>query len=104
MDEETIWTGIYFFVIGGIFSIFALEIAWDILQTNLREIMCNVLLYILDTFEFVGTQVMSPEGQERMSPMYAMYRGIINFILLAGESLPGGLGGLRLKRFLFSHH
>lgn len=101
MDEELLYT-IIWIIIGGILSIIAFELLWDFIQMNIREVLYNTLMYILDTFEHVGTLTLSPGGQERMNPMYAWCRFIINIGFSVGEFLPGGLGGFGLNRYLSS--
>ena len=104
MDEELLeilYMGVWI-LIGGLLSIIALEIIWEMLQMNIRLILYNTFMSIIDTFEFVGTTTLSPEGQERMNPMYDWCRFIINIGFSVGEFLPGGLGGFGLKRYLSS--
>lgn len=97
MDEELLYT-IIWIIIGGILSIIAFELLWDFIQMNIREVLYNTLMYILDTFEHVGTLTLSPGGQERMNPMYDWCRFIINIGFSVGEFLPGGICGFKLNR------
>ena len=97
MDEELLYT-IIWIIIGGILSIIAFELLWDFIQMNIREVLYNTLMYILDTFEHVGTLTLSPGGQERMNPLYTRYRNLINAAFWIGEALPGGICGFKLNR------
>lgn len=65
---------------------------------NIRLILYNTFMSIIDTFEFVGTTTLSPEGQERMNPLYTRYRNLINAAFWIGEALPGGICGFKLNR------
>ena len=97
MDEELLYT-IIWIIIGGILSIIAFELLWDFIQMNIREVLYNTFMYILDTCENVGTLTLSPGGQERMNPLYTRYRNLINAAFWIGEALPGGICGFKLNR------